>query len=182
MWVPTRQPFTEVRMSTNNNPLSTAPTKACDESINSTEAFKAALDEFERCSVTPILSGELAAWVQEVREAWREAAGQVHFQLKHLHPRQYEEIAKQDPALLPRIDLLKLEDAAIEDQRDKINQLMVRLAQHIPKLEPDEEKSQKHTKSLVDDGLAFVARVRKQVVTVQTWYIEAFNRDRGAVD
>jgi hypothetical protein len=169
-------------MSTKDEPLSTAPTKAYDESISSDGAFKAAIDELERCLVTPILSGELAAWVGEAQEAWREAAGQVHFQLKHLHPNQYEEIAKQDPALFPRIDLLKLEDAAIDEQRDQINQSVVHLAQHIPKLEPDEEKAQKLTISLVDDGLAFVARVRKQVVAVQTWYIEAFNRDGGAVD
>jgi hypothetical protein len=168
-------------MSTNTKPVNTSPVEARDNS-NPEAAFKAAVDEFERCLVTPILSGQLAAWVGEVQEAWREAAGQVHYQIKHLHPRQYEEIAKQDPELFPRIDLLKLEDGAIEEHRDKINQTVVRLAQHIPKLEPDEEKAQKHTKSVVDDGLAFIARVRKQVVAVQTWYIEAFNRDGGAVD
>jgi hypothetical protein len=156
--------------------------KGSINSIDSEAAFKTALDEFERSLVRPIISGELPAWVQEVQEAWREAAGQIHYQIKHLHPRQYEEIAQQDPELLPRIDLLKIEDTGIEEQREKINQSVVRIAEHVPKLEPDEEKAQKYTKTLVDDGLAFVARIRKQVVAVQTWYIEAFNRDRGAVD
>ena len=59
---------------------------------------------------------------------------------------------------------------------------VVRVVQHLPKLEPDEEKAQKHIKSLIDDGVAFAARVRKQSVAVQTWYVEAFDRDSGAVD
>lgn len=144
--------------------------------------LKSLLDAFETNLVTPIVSGELASWIDEVQTAWTETTAQVHYHTTHLHPRQYEEIAKQDPELLPRIELLKAEDAAIEDQREKLNQVVVRLSQHAPKLEPDEEKAQKHTKSLIDDGTAFVARVRKQGVAVQTWYVEAFTRDHGAVD
>jgi hypothetical protein len=35
---------------------------------------------------------------------------------------------------------------------------------------------------LIDEGLTFIARVRKQATAIQTWFVEAFNRDRGAVD
>jgi len=115
-------------------------------------------------------------------KAWSEAGAQTHFHTKHLHGRQYDEIAKQDPELLPRLDLLKAEDAAIEQLRDQLNQTVIRVAKHAPSFEPDEEKAQKFTKTLIDDGLAFVIRVRKQSVAVQTWYIEAFNRDGGSVD
>jgi hypothetical protein len=145
-------------------------------------ALKAALDTFERSLISPIISGDMVGWFEEVEESWREAASQIHFQTKHLHPRRYEEIAQQDSELLPRIDLLKAEDGAIEAEREKFNQGVSRLAEHIPKLEPDEEKAQKYTNTLSDEGVAFIARIRKQAVAVQTWYIEAFNRDRGAVD
>jgi hypothetical protein len=150
--------------------------------VDSDAAVKSSLDEFERALLHPLISGELSTWVQEVQQDWREAASHIHYQLKHQHPRQYEEITRQDPELFPRVDQLKAEDAAIEEQRDKFSQAVSRVAEHVPKLEPDEAKAEKHTKPLIDDGVAFIARVRKQVVAVQTWYIEAFNRDRGAVD
>lgn len=144
--------------------------------------LKSAVDAFETSLVRPLVSGELAPWIQEVQTAWREAAAQIHYHTKHLHPRQYEAIAKQDPELLPRIDLLRAEDVALEEQREAIHQSVTRTAEHLPKLDPDEEKAQKHIRSLVDDGTKFVTQVRKQSVAVQTWYIEAFSRDAGAVD
>ena len=78
--------------------------------------------------------------------------------------------------------VMSAEDDAIEQQRELFSTVVHRVTQHVPKLEPDEEKAQKHTKTLVDDGTAFLTRVRKQEAAVQTWYVEAFNRDRGAVD
>ncbi len=167
-----------INTSSSNKPL----TSERNNSADAEAAFKSSLDEFERALLHPLISGELSTWVQDIQHDWSEAASHIHYQLKHQHPRQYEEIAQQDPELLSRIDLLKAEDAAIEEHREKISQAVARVAEHVPKLEPDEAKAEKHTKPLVDDGMAFVARVRKQVVAVQTWYIEAFNRDRGAGD
>jgi hypothetical protein len=144
--------------------------------------LRPALAAFETSLETPVVSGELAAWVEEAQKTWTEASAQIHYQLKHLHPRQYEQMAKADPELLPRIESLKTDDELIEQDREKLNQIVSRTAQHVPKLEPDEEKGQRHIKKLIDDGLAFVGRVRKQEVAIRTWFVEAFNRDRGPVD
>ncbi len=144
--------------------------------------LKTALANFETNLVTPIVEGELTSWIEHVKTGWSEASAQIHYHIKHLHPRQYDEIGKQDPELLPRIETLKAEDEAIEQQREQLATTMNRVTQHAPKLEPDEGKAQKHTQTLVDDGTAFLTRVRKQEAAVQTWYVEAFNRDRGAVD
>jgi hypothetical protein len=152
------------------------------ETNNTQNDLKIALANFETSLVTPIVSGDMTAWIEEVQKVWAEASAQIHYHIKHLHPRQYDEIGNQDPELLPRIELLKAEDEAIEQQREQIASAVGRVAQHVPKLEPDEEKAQKHTKSLVDDGTGFLSRIRKQEVAVQTWYVEAFARDRGAVD
>jgi len=146
------------------------------------DELRAALARFETSLVTPIISGELSGWLDEVKAGWSEASAQVHHHVKHLHSRQYDEISEQDPELLPRIELLKAEDEAIDQQREQLACVMMRVAEHAPKLEPDEEKAQKHTQSLVDGGVSFLTRVRKQEAAVQTWYVEAFNRDRGAVD
>jgi hypothetical protein len=144
--------------------------------------LKTALTNFETCLLTPTVSGELPSWLEEVQKSWDEASTQIHFHVKHLHPRQYDEISKQDPELFPRIEQLQAEDEAIEQQRAALTQLIGRVGQHAPKLEPDELKAQKHVKSVVDQGTAFLTQIRKQEVAVQAWYVEAFNRDRGAVD
>jgi hypothetical protein len=144
--------------------------------------LKSALTVLETSLSTPIVSGELAAWVDEVRKTWQQASARIHEAVTRLHPRQYDEIAEQDLELLPQVERLKLEDEAIERDRQRIGQMIERDAQHVPKLEPDEGKAQKHVQNLIDDGLAFITRVRKQEVAVETWLVEAFNRDRGTAD
>jgi len=163
-------------------PIIGPATKRVRSNANQESELKAALDVLETSIATPIVPGALATWLADVQHAWAEAAAQVHFHVKHLHPRQFEEIAQQDPELLPRIELLKAEDAAIEEERGKLSERVVRMVEHAPQLEPDEEKAQRHLKGMIDDVSALILRVRKQTVALQTWYMEAFNRDGGAVD
>jgi len=162
-------------MATVRDP-NTSTTKYSDDDLRST------LATFETSLLTPTVSGELSGWLEQVQKTWDEASAQIHYHLKHLHPRQYEEISKQDAELLPRIDQLRDEDESIEQHRSQLSQSIGRVGQHVPKLEPDEEKAQKYVKSVVDAGTAFLIQVRKQEIAVQTWYVEAFNRDGGAVD
>ncbi len=144
--------------------------------------LKNALDTFETCLIRPIVSGDLAAWIGELQRTWVDAARLIHFHVTYLHPRQYDDISKQNPELLPRIELLKAEDSAIEEQREKLSESVDRLVQHAPKLEPDEAKALKYTQGVIDVATTLIARMRKQSVAVQTWYVEAFDRDSGAVD
>jgi hypothetical protein len=144
--------------------------------------LRAALEGFEVSCLRPIVSGELGSWVDNLKEEWSKANKQIEQNIKHHHPRQYEEISKQDPELFPRVDQLQAEDAVIDTERARVDQSIARLAEHLPKLEPDEEKAKVRASTFVDDAMAFVAHVRKQMVAVQTWYVEAFNRDGGAVD
>jgi hypothetical protein len=149
---------------------------------NADNDLKASLDAVETSLATPVVSGELAEWLDTVQKTWAEASAQIHFQVTQAHARQYEQISKADPELLPRVEQLQAEDQAIEQQRNQLSQSVRRTAQHAPKLEPDEEKALQHIRKLVDDGAALIARVRKQEVAIQTWFVEAFNRDRGAGD
>jgi uncharacterized coiled-coil DUF342 family protein len=162
--------------------MSTISDPAKADADHSHDDLKPVLTMFETSLLTPTVSGELPSWLEEVQKTWEEASAQIHYHVKHLHPRQYDEIAKQDPELLPRIEQLQAQDDAIEQQRAELSQTIGRIGQHAPKLEPDEEKAEKYVKGLIDAGTAFLIQVRKQEVAVQTWYVEAFNRDRGAVD
>jgi hypothetical protein len=144
--------------------------------------LKVAVDELETIVVTPIMSGDIAIWITALQQTWKEAAAQIHYEAKHERPRQYEEIANQDPELLPRIEILRSEDAAIEEERERLNHAVSRIADHTAQLEPDEERAARLIARVAEELTAFIARVRKQNVVVQTWYVEAFSRDHGAVD
>jgi hypothetical protein len=146
------------------------------------DALKSALSAFETNLATPLVSGELADWLADLKKSWDVASTQLQQYSVQQHRSQLEEIGSADPELLPRVEQLQAEDAAIEQERQAFDQSLSRSATHVPKLEPDEEKAQQHVKKLIDAGLAFVTRVRKQEVAIQTWFVEAFNRDRGAGD
>ena len=141
-----------------------------------------ALEAFETALATPLVSGELEAWIDQVRKTWSELSTQINHQSVQLHPRQYQQISSEDPELIPQVDKLKTEDQAIERDRQGLSRRVRGIAQHAPNIEPDEEKVKRHISQLIDDGITFVGRTRKQEVAVETWFVEAFNRDRGVAD
>jgi hypothetical protein len=145
-------------------------------------ALKTALITLESCLLTPIVSGELVGWIGEVRKSWADVASQTHEHAKRLHPQQYEQIAIEDPELLPKTEDLKVEDDAIDIDRNEFDRLVCRIAEHAQQFEPNEERITDHTTALVADGIKFIIRVRKQEQVLQTWFVEAFLRDRGVAD
>jgi hypothetical protein len=148
----------------------------------SQQELKTALDRLETCLDTPMMSGELVDWVDALLNAWSDSTLRVEQHLRELHPRLYQQISNQDPELLPRTDKLQAEDAEIAQDRETFDRSLHHFSEHAPKFEPDEEKIASLSKSLVDKGIALVNRVRKQEVAVQTWFVEAFTRDRGVAD
>jgi hypothetical protein len=144
--------------------------------------LKESLDIFETALATPVVSGELAVWSDQVRAAWGTLSPLVERQVTRLHPEQYDEMTKQDPELFAHVENLKAEDAEIETNRQAVDRLVGHLTNLAPLIEPDERKFHDLQARLCDDGVKFVTRVRHQQVAVQTWYVEAFNRDRGNVD
>jgi hypothetical protein len=145
-------------------------------------ALKTSLDRFEDCLVAPLMAGELLSWVDEAQQAWADAAAQVREHVLEFHPRQYKQISKAAPELLPRTEKLQAEDAEIEEDCEEFTRVIHRISEHAPMFEPDEEKIAGHTKNLVDDGIELVTRVRKQEAAVHAWFIEAFTRDEGVAD
>lgn len=143
--------------------------------------FKTAIESFETALLTPITSGDLPDWLEKLHSAWKQAAD-IFPGEGRLHEQQLDEIATQDPELLFRVEQLRAEETEINEQCARIDKAIMRLAEHGPQLEPDEERARQPTQQVIDDGLAFVTRVRRQNIAVQTWYNEAFNRDRGPVD
>jgi hypothetical protein len=145
-------------------------------------ALRDALTAFEISVTTPVVSGELSDWIDKVKKCWSPAAERMRQEIKDNHPQVFGEIAETDAALLRQVELLKTEDEAIASDLAELDQTMSRLVEHLPKMEPDEAKAQPHIQKLVEKSVALVTRVRKQDVALQTWFAEAFNRERGGGD
>jgi hypothetical protein len=150
--------------------------------ITSLDEFRAALDQLETSLSTPIVAGELVDWAKVVQDSWQNASDQICRQLTDVHPRQYQEMADADPEMLACVEKLQAEDREIDEERDSFHRHLARVVEHAPKFERDEEKIRDYTTSLIDAGLALIQRARKQEVALQTWFVEAFNRDRGVAD
>jgi seryl-tRNA synthetase len=141
-----------------------------------------ALEAFETALNTPVVSGELEDWTTALASAWRALRGAVEDQLQGPHHAQLKEIGKQDPELLPRVEQLKQEDQGIDRQLGELSERIDRLSAKAPQIEPNEGKADDERTRVMSDGVAFINRVRKQEVGIQTWFLEAFNRDLGVGD
>jgi hypothetical protein len=144
--------------------------------------LRESLDKLEVALTTPIIAGELADWLLELRTHWDDASARLHAALDQDHPRQYQQISKEDQEMFAIVEKLQAEDAAIAEESESFGRLLARVAEHAPKFKPDEEKLLHHTEALLNAGLALIVRIKKQEVALQTWFIEAFTRDRGIAD
>jgi hypothetical protein len=144
--------------------------------------LKPALEAFETALLTPIVSGELVVWSDAVRDSWAKLSPLVDEQLTSGHPKQYAEMTREDPEIYSRVDNLKNADSKLQAERNELDVLIQRLTQLGELIEPDERKFHEFQANLRKAGVDFVTQVRQQQVAVQTWYLEAFNRDRGFVD
>lgn len=150
--------------------------------VDTEHDLRPSIERFETCLLSPVVPGELADWTMELKDAWCECLAQIREHIGELHPRQYSQISKQDPELLPKTEKLQDADAELEEDCEEFDRALHRFAEHAPKFEPDEEKISGHVKSLAEAGVVLVTSVRKQEAAVQTWFVEAFTRDRGVAD
>lgn len=142
----------------------------------------AALEQLEQRLETPIVPGELASWIEEVAPAWRRAESLLRLQVTTTHPKLLNEIMRQDQGLATRVAQLQQADAGLIRQMDDVRQIVDELRTTVDHLEPDEKLAEDATVNLVEKGLQVVIAARKQEVAMSTWYVEAFERDRGVVD
>jgi len=146
------------------------------------ERLETALAELEKSLESPVVPGELPRWVESVRKNLEEAGRLVSQNISRMHPDQFKEITEQDPELLPRIQRLKQEDQELVEQYESFHHKVSGLAEHSPDIEPDEVKVEKGIEALAKEGIEWVIRARKQEAAIDTWFLEAFQRDRGDVD
>ncbi len=144
--------------------------------------LQTSLQMFETCLETPLIPGELASWSEQLHAACNQAkehwiqASQVD------HPTQFKQIQGEDPEMGTRVQNMQEEDMAIACQFDAVCQDVANFLQRAPLMQEDEGRFKPAMADLVEAGLKLVIRVRTQEQALKTWFLEAFDRDRGAGD
>ena len=141
-----------------------------------------ALNKLETVLITPLVSGELDDWVQQVREATLELGASLREYIESVLHAQYVQIAKTDVELVSRVEQMIEEDKNLLCEYDGFLAEVDTLAARVPAAERDELKITDHRAHLEARGTALVLRIKKQRATASTWLSEAFYRDRGPVD
>jgi hypothetical protein len=151
------------------------------QQTNAPPNIKPALEAIETLFAAPMVPGEHVAWTEELTSKWESLEPQIR---QHLgaHEQQYKQMLEVDQEIFKRVELLRQEDQAIAAELDGIDELVERLRIKTPVAVPNEARTDKEREALTNRGLAFVVRLRKQEVAIDTWFSEAFNRDRGPGD
>lgn len=146
------------------------------------QALPAALEAFERSLETPIIPGELPTWTENARQTCSEAVATLKEHVPTWHKRVMEDIKRQDPELLNRVEQLRGEDADLLHQARGVRAAAEKLAADAKALASHEPTVKHDVESLIDAGLEWIIQARKQEAALTAWYQEAFNRDRGIAD
>jgi hypothetical protein len=139
------------------------------------------LKAFEEALITPFVPGEIDGWLTTTARSFADLDTALR-QLAEDHRRQLKEMQRQDDEIAARVAKLREEEQALLERLD-------RLAWHIKGLKKREGNGEGETQKLdlsaerlVEEALKFVIDVRKQEAAVTTWFMEAFQRDRGVAD
>lgn len=149
---------------------------------NEQEAFDEAIQEFESQFATPVVPGELISWVAQAQQCAAELQSAFEVRNRSSYSRQLEEIGRQDPELLPRVQQLQAAGDELLARFDKLERVLAALSTPTDKLQDRESQMQAAIEKATESGLHLAIAVRKHDKEIATWFVEAFQRDRGDVD
>lgn len=159
-----------------------SPNESNNRSGPEAAALADALSALETALLTPVVSGELAPWVRDVRSAASRAEEQLKSYLGSTQRRQYLDMAKADPELLSRIEQLAEDDGSLLTDCGEFHKNASRLQELVNADRRHEQRPEDHRAELEEQGVKLITRIRKHQVATDTWLSEAFYRDRGVVD
>jgi hypothetical protein len=140
------------------------------------------LQTLEKRLETPIVPGELPSWVNQAAAALRAVERELREQIEEAHPPQYREIHRQDEGLARRVEQLEEGDCRLLELLSDVRRIADELRNNADEIEPDERLAADAHEALVEKGLQLVIAARTQEEAIATWFVEAFDRDRGDVD
>lgn len=144
--------------------------------------FLSALDRLERSLETPIIPGELPTWLRTVRNLFAEVDSKYELEIEEIHSQILQQIARQDPELVARVEQLQGQDEELMTQWRALQGKSRRLRNDVEQIEPHESAFEDRVEKFRDEALGFVIEARKQEAALTAWYAEALQRDRGVAD
>jgi hypothetical protein len=140
------------------------------------------MNRLETALLTPVIAGEMPAWVRSVEETAATFAvdwtREVHTAL-HV---QYRDIAKADPELLPMVDKMIETDGQLLESFARFHEELHELSQQTEQVGWQESKLADRCKAIEDRGTRLILQIKKQQAAATTWLSEALYRDRGTKD
>jgi len=142
----------------------------------------AALSQLETRLETPVIPGELPSWANAVEKACESVGDHLRHEIEDMHPAHYAQITREGSDLLRQVEQMREEDSQLCKLYETLGHKIHRFRTQSEQAEPHECKLNEFLAEVVDEGLAFVIRVRRQELAVSTWLMEAFQRDSGVAD
>ena len=153
------------------------------ESINlQRDRLFEALASLEQAVESPCVPGELERWIDAVDVAFKRLRPMVKEQIVRVHPQQFAEIRDEDEEMHRRVELMRQEDATLREAFEQLDRDIAGLKRSAENLEPDEARLRDAFGAFVQETIDCIVRTRTQEEAIRTWMMEAFTRDRGAVD
>jgi hypothetical protein len=144
--------------------------------------YPEALNRLESELLTPIVPGELERSLEAISQAADLVSALLWRHTENLKNTEYPAIAAQDPELLAQTDRLMQGDADCVERLAALLDQIARLKNLAPKCEPNEAVMRNSLESLIQQGLKWVIDAKRQEKARETWFVEAFQRDRGVGD
>lgn len=142
----------------------------------------AKLARYEKRLEIPHVPGELAGWLDSVHQAASDVASELRRHLPTVHAEVFAVILERDLALAARVEEMKREDMRLIQRAEQLALAFARLAQQCAEKGPDEASLLGEVVQHSGKALSLIINIWKQESAVTTWYMEAFDRDRGIGD
>jgi predicted nuclease with TOPRIM domain len=144
--------------------------------VESMSELRESLTHFESSLQTPIVSGELATWLEDARQAF-ERVREMLGESCQRYTEMLNSILHHDTELLGRVEELRQLDARVTSQLNVLQHKFEQLCERAKAVEPDELKLEKQVRDAINQGLTFVLAARKLDTGVTTWHAEATKHD-----
>jgi hypothetical protein len=148
--------------------------------------LRARLMSLEQLLESPIVPGEMRVRFENVVDEFKCLSQEFITHRRISHEPQFNQIEEADAAMLARVDQLQEEDEYISDEIERLMCSFADLAKAVQMLEElpqnDEADLAGAVPALIGDALTLVIRIRMQENAIATWFVEAFQRDRGVAD
>jgi hypothetical protein len=146
------------------------------------ERLETALQGLERECEMPYVPGELDRWGDGIRALLQQLTPLFQRQITVDHPQLYAQILKNNLDLSAHVEQMRTEDSQLLVAFAGVERLIEDVNLFVNEGQMSEQRFLPIRTRLVETGLEFVVRTRKQLLALDTWSSESIRRDTGTGD